>query len=339
MPNRECMDEADQRAETGGLTFRGIQGESDYPLLLDNVLSSWKADTNDEAVSLEDIARFYAPSDEFIPTRDVLIASLAGTSSVIGHSRLGWYSSSEDTLLYYQTSYLRQEYRGRGFWQTMVRQNECRIREIAAEHQPAPKRFFQAWARDNQPDWISVLESTGYQVVRRFNNMLYALGEVPSRPLPAGFDVRPVKPEHMRRIWEAQREMNDGLFENVAEDWLEEKYPAWLEDPSHTPELWQVAWDGDQLAGTVLSRIDPGENEDRTRKRGYTEHIFVRPQWRRRGLASALIARSLQVLKAQGMHEAELGVDSENESAAFRLYQRIGYTTFCVDTWFRKPME
>jgi len=125
----------------------------------------------------------------------------------------------------------------------------------------------------------------------------------------------------------------------VAEDWLEEKYPAWLADPAHTPHLWQVAWDGDELTGMVLNRVDAKENEELGRKRGVTEHIYVRPQWRQRGLASALIARSLQILKEQGMQEAELGVDSENESAAFSLYQRIGYKTFSIDTWYRKPMD
>jgi ribosomal protein S18 acetylase RimI-like enzyme len=143
----------------------------------------------------------------------------------------------------------------------------------------------------------------------------------------------------MRLIWEAQKEMNQGLFENVVEDWLEEKYPNWLEDPSHTPQFWQVAWVGDQIAGMVLARIDDKENQQRQRKHGYTEHIYVRPAWRKRGLASALIARSLQVLKEQGILEAELGVDAENESAAFSLYQRMGYKTFSIDTWFRKPMN
>ena len=103
--------------------------------------------------------------------------------------------------------------------------------------------------------------------------------------------------------------------------------------------FWQVAWDGEQLAGMVLAHLDEQANEKHNRKRGYTEHIYVRPQWRGRGLASALIARSLQVLKAQGMEEAELGVDAENESAAFRLYENLGYKTFSVDTWFRKSME
>ena len=89
----------------------------------------------------------------------------------------------------------------------------------------------------------------------------------------------------------------------------------------------------------VLAHLNEQENEKHNRKRGYTEHIYVRPQWRGRGLASALIARSLQVLKEQGMTEAELGVDSENESAAFRLYESMGYKTYSIDTWFRKAME
>ena len=46
--------------------------------------------------------------------------------------------------------------------------------------------------------------------------------------------------------------------------------------------------------------------------RGWLEHISVRRPWRRRGLASALIARSLRVLRERGFEEAALGVDAEN---------------------------
>ena len=59
----------------------------------------------------------------------------------------------------------------------------------------------------------------------------------------------------------------------------------------------------------------------------------------KRGLVSALLVRSLQVLKAQGMEEAELGVDKENESGAYEFYKRMGYQTFSTDIWYRKPME
>jgi ribosomal protein S18 acetylase RimI-like enzyme len=156
--------------------------------------------------------------------------------------------------------------------------------------------------------------------------------------MPAGLEIRPVQPEHFRLIWEAQREVVLSLFEVVAENWIDEKYESWQKNSSHTPELWQVAWDGDQVAGMVLNRIDHVLNQQLDRKRGYTEHIFVGQPWRNRGLAGALLAKSLQVLKAQGMQEAELGVDTENESGAYGFYQRMGYQTFSTDTWFRKPM-
>lgn len=52
-----------------------------------------------------------------------------------------------------------------------------------------------------------------------------------------------------------------------------------------------------------------------------------------------MIARSLQELRNQGMEEAELGVDTENESGAHKFYRKMGYRTFSTDIWFRKPMD
>ena len=340
MSDRKSTNQGGDLTGTSPLIFRGMQGEADYPLLLAINLSSRQADHDTDSITLEQIAQAFAPSDELHPARHILIAFLADDpDTAVGYSRLGWYSSRTDNRVYYQYSRLRQEYRGRGLWEVMIRQTEQRFHDIAREHPAVAQRFFQGWASDNQRDWIAALENTGYKVVRRFNNMLYQLGDAPNIPLPAGFEIRPVKPEHMHAIWEAQKEMNHALFENVVEDWVEEKYPAWLADPSHTPQYWQVAWVGEQIAGMVLARIDPEDNENHQRKHGFTEHIYVRPPWRKRGLASALIARSLQILKEQGILEAELGVDSENESAAFHLYQRMGYKTFSIDTWFRKPMN
>jgi len=41
--------------------------------------------------------------------------------------------------------------------------------------------------------------------------------------------------------------------------------------------------------------------------RGWTDPIGVRRRWRKQGLARALIARSLRLLREQGMTEAGLG--------------------------------
>lgn len=319
------------------LSFRNLRDERDYPLLLELNRGSRQADGAEysapDSITLEAIARTLANMDGLSAQQGVIIAADAGEA--IGYSRLGWYSSRPQTRLYYQISFLRPE--KRFLWSALIAENERRLREIAAGHPPVAERYFQAWVSDNQLAWKTALEAMAYQVARRFNNMLHPLDDVPSRPLPSGLEIRPVLPEQMRQVWEAQRDMNAGLFENVAEDWLEEKYPAWLANPENKPAFWQVAWEGDRLAGMVMAHLDEAD-APHPGMHGYTEHIYVRPQWRGRGLASALITHSLQLLKAQGATEVELGVDAENESAAFRLYEHLGYRTYSVDTWYRKRM-
>ena len=251
---------------------------------------------------------------------------------------MSWYTGKDDVKLFTQASYLIPEYRKLELWSEMVKENELRLREIAAKH-PYHQRFFQSWATEVQKEWIGVLENKGFKAVRHFKNMLHSLEHIPDYELPAGIELRPVQDDHYRRIWEAQREVQRELFEYVAEYWTDDRYQAWLKNPSHTPHLWQISWDGDQVAGMVLTRIDKTENQVRIRKRGYTEHVFVRRPWRQRGIAKALVARSLQEIKEQGMEDAELGVDAENESGAYEFYRSMGYRTFSTDIWFRKPMD
>ncbi len=110
-------------------------------------------------------------------------------------------------------------------------------------------------------------------------------------------------------------------FSPDAEDPLE----VWLESPHFDPSLWRVAWQDDEVVGMVLSFIDQDENAAYGRKRGYTENIAVRRPWRKKGVARALIAASLKALKERGLEEAALGVDTQNLSGAFRLYESMGY--------------
>ena len=89
----------------------------------------------------------------------------------------------------------------------------------------------------------------------------------------------------------------------------------------------------------ILNFIHEAENREYHRLRGYPETICVRRPWRRRGLARALIARSLQVLKDQGMTEAAPGVDAQNPNGARHLYESMGFRTVKEFVTYRKPME
>ena len=88
----------------------------------------------------------------------------------------------------------------------------------------------------------------------------------------------------------------------------------------------------------VLNRLDRAQNEQYRRQRGYTQDIFVRRPWRRRGLARSLLARSIRMFREMGMQETALGVDTQNPSGAFGLYESLGYREVQRHTLFNKEM-
>ena len=72
----------------------------------------------------------------------------------------------------------------------------------------------------------------------------------------------------------------------------------------------------EHLAGFVLSRVAAGEAEILT--------IAVAPQWRRRGIATSLLAPHLSGLAATRVNRLFLEVDVEN-TAARALYANFGF--------------
>jgi ribosomal protein S18 acetylase RimI-like enzyme len=60
------------------------------------------------------------------------------------------------------------------------------------------------------------------------------------------------------------------------------------------------------------------------KKAGYTEYIFVREKWRKRGIASYLINQGLLYLKECGREAAVLEVRANNQQA-LELYAKLGY--------------
>jgi mycothiol synthase len=327
------------------LTFRGFRGEEDYPAMVAVIEGSKEADQLERTQSVEDIARSYKHLVNCDPYRDMLFVEVSG--EVIGYSRVWWEKELDGKRRYEHFTFLLPEWRGTGIRRAMLRHNERRLREIATDHSARPDasdpaepdrpRVFEAWAADTESDWESLLLSEGYEAVRHgFEMVRPDLDGIPELSLPEGLEVRPVLPEHYWKIWRAAEEaFRDHWGETEWQDaWFEE----WQESPTFQPELWQVAWDGDHVAGMVQSFVNHEENAEYNRKRGYTEGICVRRPWRRRGLARALIARSFQVLKDLGMTEAALGVDTQNPNGALQLYIGMGFGPVKRHTTYRKPL-
>jgi mycothiol synthase len=321
-----------------GLAFRGFRGEADYPAMLAVIEESKTADKIERTDSLEDITRNYQHLQNCDPYQDMLFVEVQG--EVIGYSRVWWNQTDDGKRIYGEFAFLKPEWRHRGIRRAMLRHNERRLREIAARHPQDEERWFEAWCSEGEEHWEALLVDAGYRAVRHgFQMVRPDLEDIPDLPLPEGLEVRPAQADQYRAIFDAAKEAFRDAWEHSDDWWTDEELESWQQEPTFQPELWQVAWDDDQVAGMVLNFIRHDENKEYNRQRGYTETICVRRPWRRRGLARALIARSFSVLKEQGMTEAALGVDTENPSGALRLYESMGFHPVKRNSNYRKLLE
>lgn len=112
-----------------------------------------------------------------------------------------------------------------------------------------------------------------------------------------------------------------GHVDRPLEEWvrsLRGNFASW--EPFLVPETWFAAVDGDEIVGSVGSF--PGVGGDATGS--YIYHVFVRPAWRHRGVAAALLRHAFLALRERGCGVAELHVDSENTTGALELYRSVG---------------
>ncbi len=321
--------------QIAGLSFRGFRGEGDYPHMLKVTLESSKADQVDCADSVEDIALAFKHLRNCDPYQDMLFAEMDG--QVIGYHQVCWDQQGDGTYLYMLSSHLLPEWRRKGIGRAMLHHAEARLRQIAANHPDDQAHLFQCEVCDTQVGAQALLEREGYRAVRQELNMLRPLSEpVELTQLPEGLEVRPVEEADVRSVLEASNEAFRDHWGYIPLS--EEHIQHWMADPDFDPSLWKVAWEGDQVAGMVLNQILIAENEKYGRKRGYTEGISVRRPWRRRGLARALLTRSLAMFKDMGFEEAALSVDTQNLDGALILYTSVGFKLDRHYSIYQKPM-
>ncbi|MFN2145865.1 MAG: GNAT family N-acetyltransferase [Anaerolineales bacterium] len=319
-----------------GLTFRGFRGESDFPIMAEIITSANLADGEEQLVKAEQIQQSYSHLQRSDAGKDLLFFEENGNP--LGYGRCMWDAESEGDHLYSFFIHMKAEGRDRGIGEAVGRYFMTRLIEYAAEHPAEVKKYYQTWGSSNQVWYGKLVEKLGFEPARYGISMLRSCSQpIEVTPLPEGIEVRPIHPEHYRPVWDASVEASRdhwGFVEHTEED-----YKAWLNFPWFQPELWKVAWDGDQIVGMVCNFINHDDNEAFNRKRGYTENISVRRPWRRQGAARSLLTQSIQMFIEMGMEETALGVDTQNLSGALDLYQSVGYVEDKRFITYRKPLN
>ena len=78
-----------------------------------------------------------------------------------------------------------------------------------------------------------------------------------------------------------------------------------------------MAFAGDELVGALIGKVPPGGG-------GWIQDVGVLPEWRRRGIARALLERSFAAFYERGLPSVALGVDTANATGATKVYEQAG---------------
>jgi len=317
-----------------GLSFRYFKGKADYPCILDIVNTCTKADGEDSVFTLESVAYNYDHLERCDPFTDMIFAEVDGNA--VGYGRVTWFQDNQGRYGYNPFGWIKPAWRRKGIGTAILKHNENRLAQIASQHPDGAEKYFQSYYNDLEIGTAALLKVNGYREVRWAYRMNRPTSDpLPEAQLPAHLEVRPSIKEHFRPVWNA-------LQDAFSESWgfvagTEETYNRWIKDPDFNPNLWKVAWDGNEVAGMVLN-FTTADDASAGLKRGWTDPICVRKPWRRLGVARSLLVQSIQMFRELGYKETALGVDTQNPNQALRLYESVGYKMTRKTTVLQKPL-
>lgn len=219
------------------------------------------------------------------------------------------------------------QWRGRGVGRELLAWQIDRARQVlAATGKDVPGRI-GAFASEQATASVALLQAAGLAPIRVYSEMRRPLGEdLPQPVTPAGVRIEG---------WSDARDDEVRLAHNeaFASHWGSEPQTAesWRSGRSQFAPAWSlvaVDEDTDEVVGYLRSGRYEQDWEIAGHSSGYVELLGVRPGWRRRGVAPALLAAVMHRLQADGIEYAEIGVDTENLSGALGLYTSLGFTAF-----------
>ncbi len=257
------------------------------------------------------------------PTRDLgrdslVIATEAGEIVAnIDYSEYDPFDENEFDLA------IDPDWRDRGIEDALLDWVEGRARESIAKAPGGSRVTLETRVTEARLADQDRLRRRGYAPIRFWDRMEIAFDALPEPPGQVeGIGIRTATLDEIDAIHAAWEDAQSDEFGSVSLSDEQFRYYFVDSEPGFDPSLWFLAVDdaSGQIVGYVLGRHErPGDPDC-----GHIRYVAVRRAWRRRGVASTLLAWSFRDFFLRGRRRVSLAVDSDSPTGAHRLYERVG---------------
>lgn len=261
-------------------------------------------------------------SDYCDPDEDALIA-VADSGAVIATSWSYIPTIAVTKWRAFEDNWVHPRHRGHSLEEFVLQWWEARSTQRFLDRQDAHERWLWQGVYDWQREKITFLESRGYEARRYFDELGRDLAlPIAEHSLAEGLSLR---------TWETAP-LSDSLSvhnASFADHWgsqpISEK--SWDNGVNEfsLPRASFVAYDGDQPVSYLSASAFPHDFEDKGRSEAWIEGLGTIRSHRKRGIASALVTRAMEVFRISGLEFAMIGVDSANPTGAYHVYESLGF--------------
>ncbi len=193
---------------------------------------------------------------------------------------------------------------------------------------------------DSQKEKIQLLKNNGFSEGRYYWRMGIDLdNSIVEAVFPEGITISTFSEKNdLKDIIKCDRAAFKDHWGYVEMPFDEEvkEWEHWIETaPFYDPEKWFLAYCGDKLVG--MSLCFNGTTNDKNT--AYIDSVCVIKEFRKMGIAAALLKHCFSELKIAGRTKANLHVDAASLTGATKLYEGVGMKVNQFSTEMQKTIQ
>lgn len=311
--------------DVAGVSIRALSAE-DLPAVHAVVLAANEHDRAPVVVTLEELEE-ELDDEQVRHATDVRVAVDDATGAIVGYVYAFHIPSDVREERCYVFGAVHPAWRVRGIGSALMDWAVPRAETLLRSSSHDLPRFI----RTDAYDWIEgahrLFARCGFEPVRYFEELLRPLTDLPPEPDPDAIVGLRILSWPMDRSEEIREEKNRAF----ADHWgsTPTSVDSWLEmttgHGAFAEHSFVAVDDGDRVVAHCWNARYPDDDELLGRRDGWISSLGTLPEWRGRGVASALIATSLHAFVRAGLTHASIAVDGDSPTGAHRLYRSLGF--------------
>jgi mycothiol synthase len=286
-------------------------------------------------------------SHRYMPFASEKIVTVNERDEIVGYA---YFTSSDNNIVAETGGAVHPDYWNGGIGTGLLNWAEERAMRTSRLAPAGIRTVLQTSPYEKETDVIALLKKQGYSPIREWVHLVIELSDEPVVPSPpSGLILREMD---LDNDWDIVGPAMDEAFTdhwgNIPVEYLESTNEEKTENESvetpdqptddsysNAPGYCFLVLDGDTVAGGILCNAKLVERNDT----GRVGSIFVRPAYRRRGIAQALMLTAFDAFWKNGFRRIITDTDANSFTDSTKLYKGLGMKPYRSEFTYEKEIR